>query len=75
MNHLSSFALASLAQLSNYHNFMFSIYLCLCSISKCNYLAHSSLRSREGEEVVRFSGKARKTNHLFSLARAKRARD
>ncbi|MDZ7880771.1 MAG: hypothetical protein U5L45_24055 [Saprospiraceae bacterium] len=29
-----------------------------------NYLAHSSLRSREGGEVVGFSGKARKTNHI-----------
>ncbi|MDZ7877459.1 MAG: hypothetical protein U5L45_07310 [Saprospiraceae bacterium] len=30
----------------------------------CNYLAHSSLRSHEGEDVVCFSGFARKTNHI-----------
>ncbi|MDZ7881083.1 MAG: hypothetical protein U5L45_25680 [Saprospiraceae bacterium] len=38
-----------------------------------NYLAHSSLRSREIGNVVRFSGNARKTNHIPYLARAKRA--
>ncbi|MDZ7880749.1 MAG: hypothetical protein U5L45_23945 [Saprospiraceae bacterium] len=29
-----------------------------------NYLATRSLRSRMGGDVVRFSGKARKTNHF-----------
>ncbi|MDZ7876919.1 MAG: hypothetical protein U5L45_04580 [Saprospiraceae bacterium] len=39
----------------------------------CNYLAHS-LRAKK-ENVVRFSGKARKTNHLSLPVRAKRACD
>ncbi|MDZ7881229.1 MAG: hypothetical protein U5L45_26440 [Saprospiraceae bacterium] len=31
---------------------------------KCNYLVTRSLRSWKGGGVVRFSGKARKTNHI-----------
>ncbi|MDZ7878074.1 MAG: hypothetical protein U5L45_10410 [Saprospiraceae bacterium] len=40
-----------------------------------NYLAYSSLRSQKKGMWFVFSGFARKTNHIFSLARAKRARD
>ncbi|MDZ7876835.1 MAG: hypothetical protein U5L45_04150 [Saprospiraceae bacterium] len=38
-----------------------------------NYLVTRSLRSRERGEVVHFSGKARKMNHISLFLRAKRA--
>ncbi|MDZ7881346.1 MAG: hypothetical protein U5L45_27025 [Saprospiraceae bacterium] len=44
------------------------------SLISRNYLAHSSLHSQKGE-CGSFFGLCPKTNHLSSLARAKRARD
>ncbi|MDZ7879998.1 MAG: hypothetical protein U5L45_20135 [Saprospiraceae bacterium] len=57
----------------SFHSFYFFIFrqIFVCG----NYLAYSSLRSQNKGNVVHFSGKARKMNHLSSLARAKRARD
>ncbi|MDZ7876806.1 MAG: hypothetical protein U5L45_04005 [Saprospiraceae bacterium] len=40
-----------------------------------NYLARKLASLAKKANVVRFLRKARKTNHLSSLARAKRARD
>jgi hypothetical protein len=65
-------------QITNNQSIVSSLHRSLSSIPKdfCNYLAQPVLgyfSRAKGEEVVHFSGFARKMNHIFLFLRAKRA--